>query len=105
MRFQLDMSDAEIRALRAPRWKRGILRALARYGMFVGDTGGSPWDLEFESGSTYTSFGYPDPILALAKRLGIPREDDGRYHYELDDVVDWRSRLRVIDPCVTERSC
>ena len=78
---------------------------MARYGMFVGDTGGSPWDLEFESGSTYTSFGYPDPIVTLAKRLGIPQEADGRYHYELDDVVDWRNRLRVIDPCVTERTC
>jgi hypothetical protein len=105
MRFQLDMSDAEIRALDAPRWKRGILRALARYGMFVGDTGGSPWDLEFESGSTYTSFGYPDPIVTYAKRIGIPQEDDGRYHFELDDGIDWRSRLRVVDPCVSERSC
>jgi hypothetical protein len=105
MRFQLDMSDREIRALGEPRWREGILRALAHYGMFVGDTGGSPWDLEFESGSTYTSFGYPDPIVTLAKRLGIPQEADGRYHYELDHVVDWRSRLRVVDPCVTERSC
>ena len=105
MRFQLDMSDAEIRALDAPRWKRGILRALARYGMFLGDTGGSPWDLEFESGSTYTSFGYPDPIAEYAKRIGISQEDDGRYHFELDDVIDWRSRLRVVDPCVSERSC
>jgi hypothetical protein len=104
MRFQLDMSDAEIRALGAPRWKRGILLALAHYGMYVGDTGGSPWDLEFESGSTYTSFGYPDPIVTLAKRLGIPRERDGRYHFELDDI-DWENRLRVVDPCVSERTC
>jgi hypothetical protein len=99
------MSDAEIRALGVPRWKRGILRALARYGMFVGDTGGSPWDLEFESGSTYTSFGYPDPIVTYAKRIGIPQEEDGRYHFKLDEGIDWRSRLRVVDPCVSERSC
>jgi hypothetical protein len=105
MRFQLDMSDREIRALGAPRWKRGILMAMAHYGMFVGDTGGSPWDLEFESSSTYTSFGYPDPVLAYAKRNGIRREFDGRYHFEIGDGIDWRSRLRVVDPCVTERSC
>ena len=50
-----------------------ILRALARYGMFVGDTGGSPWDLEFESGSTYTSFGYPDPIVRLRQAASASR--------------------------------
>jgi hypothetical protein len=103
-RLQLDMSDAEIRALRAPRWKRTILRAMARYGMFVGDTGGSPWDLEFESGSTYTSFRRDDPIEDIARRAGILRQRDG-YHFELSKGIDWRSRLRVVDPCVSARTC
>ena len=57
----------EIRALDVPSWKRTILRAMARYGIFAGDTGGSPWDLEFESSSTYTSFGRPDPLVAIAR--------------------------------------
>jgi hypothetical protein len=67
------MADAEILALGAPRWKRTILYAMARYGMFVGDTGGSPWDLEFESGSTYTSFRREDPLVDTARRAGIVR--------------------------------
>jgi hypothetical protein len=104
MRFQLDMSPREIRSLGAPEWKEAILIAMARYGMFVGDTGGSPWDLEFESGSTYTSFGYEDPLDRHARRLGLSR-DDGAYHWPLADGIDWRSRLRVVDPCVSERTC
>ncbi len=103
-RFQLNMTEAEIRALGAPRWKRAILRAMVRYGMFVGDTGGSPWDLEFESGSTYTSFSRDDPMVDIATRAGILRERDG-YHFELSKGIDWRNRLRVVDPCVTERTC
>jgi hypothetical protein len=105
MRFQLDMSEAEIRALGVPRWKRGILRAMARYGMFVGDTGGTPWDLWLESGSTYTSFGYEDPALTYARRIGIRREADGSYHFDVAKGIDWRARLRVIDPCVSRGSC
>ena len=105
-RFQLDMSNAEIRALGVPRWKRGILRAMARYGMFVGDTGGTPWDLEFESGSTYTSFGYPDPTVAFARQQGLrPEREDGRYHFDVAKGIDWSRRLRVVDPCVTQRTC
>ena len=103
-RFQLDMSDDEIRALDVPSWKRTILRAMAHYGMFAGDTGGSPWDLEFESSSTYTSFGYADPLVAYARESGIaPR--DGRYPFDLAGGVDWARRLRVVAPCVSRRSC
>jgi len=103
-RFQLDMSEGEIAALGAPRWKRAILRAMAEYGMYVGDTGGSPWDLEFESGSTYTSFGYPDPLVAYARRAGL-QPQDGRYLFDVASGIDWSAELRVIDPCVTERTC
>jgi hypothetical protein len=103
-RFQLDMTNAEIRALDVPPWKRTILRAMAKYGMFAGDTGGSPWDLEFESSSTYTSFGRPDPLVAIAKDAGIePR--DGLYYFDVASDVDWKRRLRVVDPCVTRGAC
>ena len=102
-RFQLAMSRREIAALRAPRWTKAILLAMARYGMFVGDTGGSSWGLQLESGATYTSYGRPDPLVAFARRAGLPRHE-GRWVLALSDVVDWR-RLRVVDPCVTARRC
>ena len=102
-RFQLAMSRREIAALRAPRWTKAILGAMARYGMFVGDTGGSSWGLQLESGATYTSYGRPDPLVAFARRAGLPRHE-GRWVLALRDAVPW-GRLRVIDPCVTARRC
>lgn len=104
-RFQLAMSDSEIDSLRVPDWKRGILRAMARYGFFVGDTGGSPWDVVLESGATYTSFGRPDPFASLAASLGAAQGDNGFSTLDLASGVDWAHRLRVIDPCVSARTC
>ena len=40
-RFQLDLSPAEIDALGVPEWKKTILRAMADYGLYVGDTTGA----------------------------------------------------------------
>ena len=37
-------------------------------GMYLGDTRRHGWDIEIESGATYTSFGWPDPIVAFARR-------------------------------------
>lgn len=104
-RFQLAMSTRQIAALRVPAWKRAILVAMARYGFFVGDTGGSPWDVVLESGSTYTSFGRRDRWAALARAAGADRSSSGRWQLELARGVPWSERLRLIDPCVTRRAC
>jgi hypothetical protein len=109
-RFQLDMSDAEIDALAVPGWKKTILRAIARYGMYLGDTGGG--FLSFESGSTYTSFGVQDEMEVFARQHvgegGISTRigDDGKrdYLFDVESGIPW-DRLRVIDPCVTQRTC
>ena len=102
--FQLAMSRGEIDALAVPGWKKTILHAMAEYGMFVGDTGGSSWGLQFESGSTYTSFGHDDPMVAFAQQKGVPDWGTGRYWFSLREGLDWRQRLQVIDPCVSEGS-
>ena len=103
--FVLNMSDAEISALQVPRWKKTILTALAHYGMFVGDAIGSgAWGLQFESGSTYTSFGEVDQVAAVAQSENVPRWN-GLYVFDIGSGVDWQSRLRLIDPCVAENSC
>jgi hypothetical protein len=86
-----------------PDWKKAILRAMAEYGMYVGDTGGT-WALKEEGGIAYTSFGEPDRWVEFAKREGIPY--DGRYWvFDIRSGVDWRGRLRMIDPCEAEGTC
>jgi len=105
-RFQLDMSPAEIDALRAPDWKKTILRAMADYGLYVGDTtGGTPWNIWFESGASYTSFGRRDPFVSFAREAGLRRSSDDTYYFDWASGIDWRRHLRVVDPCVAERSC
>jgi hypothetical protein len=110
-RFQLAMTDSQIDALAVPDWKKAILRALKNYGGYLGDSTSSPWTvMSFESGSTYTSFGYEDPMVTFAKTHGLPSYYDssvGRtiYYYDLRSAVDWSRYLRVVDPCVTQGTC
>jgi len=105
MRFQLAMSDAQIDELGLPAWKKAILRAMADYGAYVEDTSGvRGWGVELESGSTYTSFGRPDQLVSVARQDGIPSLD-GHYTLDLGSGIDWRDKLRVIAPCVSEGRC
>ena len=103
-RFQLDMSDAEIGSLHVPAWKKTILRAMARYGMYFGDTGSGGWGLQMESGASYTSFGFEDALVTFARSVGAPRYEGMRV-FDVGAGVDWRSRLRVIDPCEARGAC
>ena len=107
--FYLEMTRAEIDALAVPKWQKTILRAMARYGMFVGDTGGNGWRIKIESGSSFTSFGKPDPWTKIAQGLGLPSwtSSDGSTHYLYDmrGAVDWASELRVAAPCVSRGNC
>jgi hypothetical protein len=105
-RLWLDMSRREIGDLPVPRWKRGILHALHRYGGLVGDTlnGNSSFGLLLESGSSETSFDRPDPWLEVARETGADPWN-GKYLLTLDDDTGWRSRLRVLAPCVSSGTC
>jgi hypothetical protein len=106
-RFQLDMSDAEIDALGAPPLQTAILRAMAHYGMYVGDTGGDRWHVLFESDATYTSFGRPAQVRQAFKQLGAHHDEDSANDYWVLDTIpiDWQHHLRVVDPCVTRGRC
>jgi hypothetical protein len=100
--FYLDMSNAEIKQLPDPAWQKTILRAMARYGMFVEDTGGTSWGVQFESGSSYTSFGYRDPWSKLGRKLRLPVWDGAphggtRHIFDFDKAVNWATNLRVAE--------
>ncbi len=104
-RIQLNMTAAEIDALNVPAWKKTILRALAEYGMIVGDTdgGNAAWGIQGESGSGYTSFGAVDPWATFAQSIGASLWDGIRV-LDMKSAVDW-TRLRVVAPCVSDGSC
>ena len=65
--FVLNMSVAEIEALPDPGWQKTVLRAMAEYGLYVGDTGGG--FLKVQSGVSFTSMGMGDPWSSLASRV------------------------------------
>lgn len=71
-RFQLNMSEGQIEGLNVPRWKKTVLHAMARYGMYFGDTGSGTWGIQFESGSTYQSLGFADEMKSYARDAGVP---------------------------------
>jgi hypothetical protein len=101
----LDVPLTRIRALAIPYWKKAILIAMARYGMYVGDTGSdyTGWTIQIESGSSYTNFGLPDPWATLGRRWDLATWSDGGtnvYVFDLRGTVDWESRLRVARPSV-----
>jgi hypothetical protein len=104
-RFQLAMTPAQIDALAVPAYRKTVLRAMARYGMYVADTGGS-WGIITESALVTTSFGLEDRWVRLARSVGAPYwAPDHRYAIDIRDGVDWARYLRVIDPCVMRRTC
>jgi hypothetical protein len=104
VRLQLAMTPEQIQALPVPAWKKTVLRAMAEYGLIMGDTGGGAWGIQAESGSTYTSFGTRDRLEDFAAANGWTPYN-GRYVANLRADVDWARYLRVIDPCVSARTC
>jgi hypothetical protein len=104
-RLWLDLDSRAIDRLDLPRWKTAVLKAMNRYGMIVGDTGGgAAWGIQAESGATYTSFGVPDPWERIAAAADAARYGDG-YVLPLANRVDWRRHLHVLDPCVSRGGC
>ena len=96
-RFMLGMSDPQIQALAVPAWKKTILTALAHYGGYVGDTGGPGFALEFESSTTYTALGLPDPLVAFAAANNLPTWE-GDYIFNIASGVEWAKYLRLLVP-------
>jgi hypothetical protein len=96
--LQLHMSDAEITATRAPAWQRAIMTAMAHYGVYVVDTGGTDSgeiSLLKEEDQSFTSFGFPAQMKQFVASLGS---------HTVGVPVEL-SKFRVIAPCVPRRTC
>lgn len=116
--FQLDLTSAQIDGLPVLPWHKVFLRAMAEYGMYLGDTGASGlFSIEAEAGNQYTSVGQPDPWLVYGQANWELWTHDGIYTYvgkffnphDPDPDQWWLthvwSHLRVLDPCVAQASC
>lgn len=121
-RLQLRVAPSVIDGLRIPSWKKTLLHAMARYGMFFGDTGSTfAFTVETESGNQYTSLGHRDRWLEVATENTWPlvgaKPGDYPWEHHLgyfgldadgstlnDDGLTWAQLWRhlvVLDPCVS----
>jgi hypothetical protein len=99
--LQLNMSEAEIAATGAPPWQRTIMQAMAHYGVYVVDTNGShetAMRIFAEDDLSFTSFGYPGQMNEFVRSAGGVNGMLTGVHIDV-------SKLRVIAPCVPERTC
>lgn len=96
-RFFLDYTPTQIDSMPIKPWEKVIYKALAEYGGYVGDGGGSPsvlLNVVPLSGSTYIPFGVPDPWVNYAKQYAAIY-NGGYPLWWTQNVVDWRNRLKV----------
>ena len=111
-RIQLTMSDAQIQALPVSSWTKMVYTAMAHYGVYVTDTsGGNNWYMGGVTSIvfTYTGIGLADPWPAVAAALGLQWSSLGSFSEYVSPqdgtIPDIHNYLRVIDPCVTQRTC
>jgi hypothetical protein len=105
--LQLQMSDAQIAATGAPQWQQAIMRAMSHYGLYINDTNGSddPQEigLEREDDIAYTSLGQPARMAAAVQAVGGTAA--GSEGFAVAGVRIDVSKLRVVDPCIVQRTC
>ena len=99
----IDITDEEIANLTGPPSVKVIARAMRDYGAYVVDTGGSVgfWT---QSAVTYSSFGVTDPMYEVGVEEDW-RQWQGERVLNLRDHLDWYGRMKVLDPCVAQRTC
>jgi hypothetical protein len=111
--FQLDLTDTQVDAMTniAP-WQKTILKAMHNYGMFVGDEG-SNGAFEFTIESPETWVGVTNPWISYAQ-TEMPKANShitgsgSSYEFNFNDGFTqswWASHLRMVDPCVIQKSC
>ena len=76
--LQLNMTPGQIAASGAPAWQQAIMRAMARYGMYINDTNGGAdnqgLELDTQDDESFTSLGEPPQ---MADAVQSPRRQRG----------------------------
>ena len=105
----LDYSDAEIDAMGLPAWQQPLVRAAARYGIYISDTSNYPGTslaLRFEGDGAYDLAGVTVPIHGWLENQGIPHwsnpSDDVYALSYLANLPDVLNHIHLADPCVAK---
>lgn len=121
--FFYDRTPTQIDALNIQPWKKTLLKALSRYGAFVGDTAGF-WGFEQESSYQYSSvtdgekrwynFGaannwnqwYGDSSDPGDRYFGklFEKNADGSLTAETQEI-NFAAYLKILNPCVSQGQC
>lgn len=111
--FQLNLSEAQINALpNISDWQKTILKALSKYGMFVGDEG-SNRSFEFQAEGANTYIGQRNPWIDWANQERSKPNNNingsgDNFTLGVNNGLStdfWAKNLRLIDPCVIEKTC
>ena len=97
-RFRLSMTDSAIDASCAPGWEKTVAKAMAHYGLYFGDTGGSGFSPMMESQLTYTAVGQSNPWDAVAAQHGIRQDPTYGYVFRWSGCIDYRAAMQAIAP-------
>lgn len=87
-RLHLKLTDAEIEALGVPEWQEIILKALSKYGAYIGDTGGGLF--KTQSPEVYAAAGLENPLLTYAQEH---EADDGISTFAGDAYYDMNETM------------
>ncbi len=106
--FFLDYSDAEIDAMALPAWQLPLVRAAARYGIYISDTNrydGTGFSLNTEGGEAYEKAGTVSPVYDWLKSVGVEPQiyADGSARYPLfflSGLPDIENHIHLADECV-----
>jgi hypothetical protein len=98
-RLQLKMNDTTISSLSVPAYEKTILRAMAHYGVYITDTGGSPMDLQYEPAIDYTTSGSTtNTVMSYLQTQGY--SDPATINLNLP----W-SDFQIVSPCYAQGTC
>ena len=99
----LDYSDAEIEAMNLPAWQEPLVRAAARYGIYISDTNGSTHldiNIRTEGYGAYERAGITSPINAWLEAQGLTQDIRGRYAIPFLDLPGVGAHLHMAHECV-----
>lgn len=105
--LQLNMTPGQIAASGAPAWQQAIMRAMARYGMYINDTNGGAdnqgLELDTQDDESFTSLGEPPQMADAVQALGGSEVGSG--DWMVDGVAINPAKLRVVAACVQQGTC